>query len=321
MKGHLVRFLSQTLELVSIDIPRYSDVKKLVAMHHGINNSAIPYHKCWWIVNDKNSHKINYVTQAGLILEATTEDMSLAVRPMIVFKNRSYCIEEEWFDYEIGDEIQVKGLLFEIVGTINGNFAAICETDIGECPYNKKGYACPFVQSDLHAFMLEWVKGLHIITKDGTSKLKECNRIIKEKELEVSSPCFMPLDVETAEKVPWYNMPKETPFWLYGREDEFTGYCFEKGGNINATSLTTKANVVPCIRFSFAEDADNYCFFSLNGYLFRIITPEKAICYSSIGTSCFSTGIMNISDEVEEAQFYNDSEIGKIINNRANSFA
>lgn len=324
MKGQLLRFLAQRLEIVSIDIPQYSDMKEIIKQQRDNNSSssAVFYRRNWWIrMDNKPPFNSCYLTPAGEVRQVTTPLMQQAVKPMIIINNTKYCLEGDWLEFQIGDEIQVEGLLFEIVGKINGHFAALCETDIGAIAYSKKGKNT-FLESDVHAFLINWVDSLDIDSSgSGYPILKGCNKITKEGEIEFNPYDITLLDIASAKSIPWYNMPKNAHFWLFGHKDEYTGYCLEKYGEVKETSLTTKANVIPCIYASFGEKAGDCCFFSLKGHLFRMLNDKIAMCFSPIETSCYSTGIGDITDIEGENAFLNDSEIGDIINTWAKYLA
>lgn len=231
------------------------------------------------------------------------------ILPIVFFNYGSTASPSDKLD--IGDEFIINNTVFRVVD----KDAAICRVVIGYTPYGHKGEKQPsFYYSILKQNSDNWVK--HLKNKPVDKILSKTQHVVYASNFRFYLPTI---------DDPTYSLPN-IPCWLRGRKDEFTGYC-QNGQTLIKTAINRNnidgncINICPMMYLKLYSDIslNEYETVAIAGRLFKTVSIDnnlaKLLCLNPIGTSCYSTGICEKGNEIEEHVFYLNSEAHEVIKN------
>lgn len=107
------------------------------------------------------------------------------------------------------------------------------------------------------------------------------------------------------------------PYWTQFRESEFTHQYIDEFGFVEKGALTEQHQICPWVEYkpSYSDKPMQlYTLFEYDNKVFRVVSSQtgRALCLNTVGTSCYSTGIANLS-ECTTNEFYIDSEAALVL--------
>lgn len=290
MKINILSLTSCDIKINSIRLPLPSEACV-------ITDNAFHQKGPWWYTSAADDGKEYIFVADGNVHYPMSKLQTAGVRPVVTFddeNNSSY----------VGCEFMFGNYLFKVFEP----GIAVCETMVAYSPFsNVKNIHSDYKNSLIMPILANWLYYVAMLP-DGIQKV--INKIpveekffnpglLKEEEVTVSS---------------FLKLKSSQPYWKYGRKDEFTGKCIDINGKTRYAALTDKTiNVQPVIYFNSEKTPLKYAQFEIGGFVFQQAGCENfALCKNTIGTSCYSTGIVTMT-ECSEEEFYKDSEIKKVI--------